>query len=237
MGEIARLRRLLREVARGISDGEPAPRALLPGARAPIVLLHGFGTSSRVLLPLERRLARELGRPVLRVALGGPRIPLHLGDVRASAARVQREIERLACEAGAESVDVVGHSLGGLVATYLLKRLDRGRRVRRVITLATPHRGTPLALLGALLLGPFSRAIWQMIPGSGLLRELAALPVPSGSRLVALASDGDSVVPAGFARVVAAPGQTNAALPRLGHLDFLSSPAVFALVGGLLARA
>jgi hypothetical protein len=106
--------------------------------------------------------------------------------------------------------------------------------VRRVVTLATPHRGTPLALVGALLLGPLSRAVWQMIPGSSLLRELARAPVPPGCRLVAVASDGDGVVPGGFARLPAAPGQGNALLPSLGHLDFLGSAAVLGLVSGLL---
>ncbi|MFL5336103.1 MAG: lipase family alpha/beta hydrolase [Geminicoccaceae bacterium] len=40
---------------------------------------------------------------------------------------------------------LVGHSMGGLDARYAGSRLDRGRRISHVVTLGTPHRGTPLA--------------------------------------------------------------------------------------------
>jgi pimeloyl-ACP methyl ester carboxylesterase len=219
-------------VVRSLLHGDAAPDAAT-GPLPPVILLHGFGTSSAVTAPLARYLRRELGRPVIRVPLGG-RLPIHLGDVRKSAARVLSEIEQRAAEAGFPYVDVVGHSLGGLVATYLLKALDRGRRVRRVITLGTPHRGTPAALFGALVLGVFSRAIWQMIPGSPLLRELSRLPVPSGSEVVAVASDADHLVPAVFARPQLMPRLRCAAVSGLGHVEFLTSPLAFRLVQAVL---
>ena len=93
----------------------------------------------------------------------------------------------------------------------------RGRSVRRVVTLGTPHRGTPAALLGALVLGLFSRAIWQMIPGSPLLRELARLPVPAGSEIVAVASDADNLVPGPFARPRRMPRLRCAGVSGLGE--------------------
>ncbi len=219
-------------VVRSLLHGD-APADPAGGPLPPVILLHGFGTSSAVTAPLARYLRRELGRPVIRVPLGG-RLPIHLGDVRRSAERVAGEIERRVAESGFAYVDVVGHSLGGLVATYLLKALDRGRRVRRVVTLGTPHRGTPAALLGALVLGFFSRAIWQMIPGSPLLRQLAKLPVPSGSELVAVASDADNLVPALFARPRLMPRLRCAGVSGLGHVEFLTSPLAFRLVESVL---
>lgn len=198
------------------------------------MLLHGFGTSSRVLAPLARHLCRELGRPVVRCALGGA-LPLHLGDVRRTARRVHEEIERLAARSPFDYVDVVGHSLGGLVAAYLLKCLDRGRRIRRVVTLGTPHRGTPLAFIGVLLLGLVSRAVWQMVPGAPLLRELAARPVPEGSELIALGSDADGIVPQAFATLLPAPRQASARVADLGHVDFLVSRKSFRFVESALA--
>jgi len=220
-------------VARALREGD---RPALPDRidRPPIVLLHGFATSSRVLTRLARHLSGALGRPVVRLSLGD-RCSLHLGDVRATARRVQGEIERIASRAGVPYVDVVGFCLGGLVATYLLKRLDGGRRIRNVVTLSTPHRGTPLAIAGAILFGAFSRAVWQMIPGSPLLRQLARLPVPEGSRLVALASDGDGVVPRAFATLRPAPRQGNALLRGLGHVGLLSSTVAFRSVVSALS--
>jgi triacylglycerol lipase len=132
-------------------------------------------------------------------------------------------------------VDVVGHSLGGLVATYLLKAIDRGKRVRRVVTLGAPHRGTPLALLGALPLGVFSRAVWQMLPGSPLLKEMERLPVPEGSDLFALEADADALVPLSFGRPPPAPRQANAVLAGIGHVDLLFSRCALDAVRTLLA--
>jgi pimeloyl-ACP methyl ester carboxylesterase len=197
------------------------------------VLLHGFGVTSGVLVPLEARIRRATGRPCIRLRLGG-RVPLHLADVRRSARRVERALSRLAPSG---RVDVVGHSLGGLVATYWLKSIDRGRRIRRVITLGTPHRGTPFAALGVLLFGAVSRSVWQMLPGSPLLRELAALPVPENSELIALGSLGDGVVPARRATPPPAPRLRSAAVMRARHVDLLWSREVFAHVESALGGA
>jgi pimeloyl-ACP methyl ester carboxylesterase len=198
-------------------------------ARAPVILLHGLGASSLVLAPLAHYLERELKRPIIRLRLGR-RLPLHLGDVRRTAKHVQEEIERLAQTTGFAYVDLVGHSLGGLVATYCLKALDHGRRVRKVITLGTPHRGTPIALLGACVFGAVSRAIWQMIPGSPLLRDLDRRPVPVGSEIVAIGSDSDRLVPSDYAMPVSDIRVRCPALAGLGHIEFLTSQIAFRTV-------
>jgi Predicted acetyltransferases and hydrolases with the alpha/beta hydrolase fold len=130
---------------------------------------------------------------------------------------------------------VVGHSLGGLVAAYWLKQIDRGRRIRRVVTLGTPHRGTRFAWHGALLLGWVSRAPWQMIPGSSLLRELEMGPVPCGSELIAIASRHDSIVPRESARGMDAPRQRSIEISRAGHLDYLWSSDAFLSIAAALA--
>lgn len=163
----------------------------------------------------------------------GPWLPLV--DVRRSAERAAALLELQAQRHGFERVDVVGHSLGGLVAAWWLKAIDRGQRIRRVVTLGTPHGGSPFAWSGALLLGLVSRAAWQMIPGSALLRELASLPVPDGSELIAIASHDDVLVPARCARAAAAPRQRTLELARVGHLDLLWSSAAFGLVAAALA--
>jgi pimeloyl-ACP methyl ester carboxylesterase len=113
-------------------------------ASRPVLLLHGFASSPRVLAPLERHLRRALGREVVRMRLSAGR-----QDLRASAHEVQRLLERLARSDAFEYADVVGHSMGGLIAAYLLKKLDRGQprlRPRAVSTtcgsLARPTRAS-----------------------------------------------------------------------------------------------
>ena len=207
-------------VAAGLAEAESESPTELQRNAQPIVLVQGFCASSLCLLPLETYLARALARPIVRLRLGG-RLAAQLGCIKSSATRVIQAIEELARMPGFRHVDVVGHSMGGLVATYALKRLDSRRRIRRVVTLGTPHRGTPLALAGALVFGAFSRAIWQMLPGSAFLRELEALPVPAGSELVAVSAGGDAIVPGDMAHVTERPRHRNATLARLDHLGFL----------------
>jgi triacylglycerol lipase len=44
-----------------------------------------------------------------------------------------------------ERVDIIAHSLGGLDARYALAKLGLDKRVRALVTIGTPHRGTPVA--------------------------------------------------------------------------------------------
>jgi triacylglycerol lipase len=41
---------------------------------------------------------------------------------------------------------LVGYSMGGLDARYLITHLDPDQRIKSLITVSTPHRGSPLAL-------------------------------------------------------------------------------------------
>ena len=59
----------------------------------------------------------------------------------------------------APRVNLVAHSMGGLDARYAISRLGLADRVASLVTIGTPHRGTPVADLGAemvrrLRLGP-----------------------------------------------------------------------------------
>lgn len=111
----------------------------------PILRLHGFGATSHGLIPLARHLERNTRRPVIRIGLSPG-----ISDLRTSAREACAALKELASAPDFEYVDLVGHSMGGLIAVYMLKGLDRGRHIRRVITLGTPHRGTPAAMAGVL---------------------------------------------------------------------------------------
>ena len=65
-----------------------------------------------------------------------------------------------------ESIDVVGFSMGGLVARYYIQRLGGIERVRRFITVSSPHKGTWTAFLR------HNRGARQMRPGSDFLQDL-----------------------------------------------------------------
>lgn len=65
-----------------------------------------------------------------------------------------------------QTVNLVGFSMGGLICRLYVQQMGGIARVRRLITLATPHHGTIMAYL-------FKRpACYQMRPGSAFLAEL-----------------------------------------------------------------
>jgi pimeloyl-ACP methyl ester carboxylesterase len=190
-----------------------------------IVLLSGWAGVRTGMLPLALALRRRTERKVVRADLG-----LGLGCIRDSAQRAAELIARLTRDACDTRVDLVAHSMGGLVAAHLLKHIDRGRVIRSVVTLGTPHRGSPAAQLArGLTRGPLrglAASLQQMVPGCEFLEELARADVPERSRLVSIAGLDDALVPALYAELPDAPRQYNANLARVGHLGLLLSAPV-----------
>ena len=52
--------------------------------------------------------------------------PVNLGDIRDSSGLIARKVESVVAQTGIARVDIVGHSMGGLVALDYLKRLGGG---------------------------------------------------------------------------------------------------------------
>jgi alpha/beta hydrolase family protein len=181
-----------------------------------ILLLHGLAQSPRMLQPLRRYLDSEIARPTFDLPLG-----VGLGDIRDTAMRVHREL----AEQGVRRCDIVGYSLGGLVATYLLKCLDQGRRIRRVITLGTPHGGVPLLTDWRRLLTRWWRSGDQMRVGSGFLDQLVRIPSPTGTSILSIAGAEDPIVPPSAARVEG-PQCRNLVVPGLNHWTLPASRRV-----------
>lgn len=81
---------------------------------------------------------------------------------------------------------LVCHSMGGLVARYFLEQLDGAAITRRLITIATPHRGAPKALnalVTGMHFGPlnFSTVIRSFASTYELLPQAAVVKVNQGS--------------------------------------------------------
>jgi pimeloyl-ACP methyl ester carboxylesterase len=184
------LRQLLRgNRGRTAVFSEADSSAHLPAAGPPVLLIHGYLATRGSLHLLERHL-RARRHLVLSYRL--PR--LNVGDIRDSAALIARKVESLVAQTGVPSVDIVGHSMGGLVGLYYVKRLGGRRRVRKLIMLGTPATGTWSALLG-LVTAPFGLASLQLLPSSPFLRELNESPLPPGVDVVAVAGERDYFAP------------------------------------------
>jgi pimeloyl-ACP methyl ester carboxylesterase len=187
------LRQLLRgnrgERAYAHSAAEPAPDDR-PADAPPVLLIHGYFATRGSLHLLERHLT-ERGHIVMSYPMG---LVFNLGDIRNSAGLIARKVESIVAQTGVPRVDIVGHSMGGLVGLYYLKRLGGRHRVRRLILMGTPAQGTWSALLG-LFTAPLGRASLQLLPGSPFLRELAECPLPAGVDVISIGALRDWLAP------------------------------------------
>jgi pimeloyl-ACP methyl ester carboxylesterase len=182
-----------------------------------------------MLAPLGRYLEERHAREVIPVAISPG-----FKDLSVCARSASERLGELWQDPTFEYADIVAHSMGGLVASHMLKRLPCGQLLRRVVTLGTPHRGTPLAGLGTLLLGRLCKALPQMRPSSPFLRELHAHGVPPGSELISVAGRSDLLVSEGSARLDAAPGQRNYELAGVDHWRLLTARSARRCVSALL---
>lgn len=157
----------------GVNDWDRRPDPRHP---APVVLLHGTAGSAVTewfsLAPSLTAAGHHVFAPTYGVVPGARWPETELGGLRDlarySVPEVAAFVDRVLAATGAEQVDLVGHSQGGVIAGDLAKRIRPGR-VRRVVTLAAP---------------------WSGVGHGGIARLLRAADVPElGGHALAMADD------------------------------------------------
>ena len=184
-----------------------------------LVLVHGLGATRASFFPMQGFLS----------LLGHSRqlsFNYRAGEgIEASAVALAGRLRR---EVRGGRIDLVGHSLGGLVARSYVQLLGGDRRVDHLVTIGTPHRGTHASVYVP------TRAMWDLRPGSDLIQKLDALPAPKAHCLsIALRRD-LMVLPAEHSHP---PFGEHVDFDDLGHLDALLSPRVFETVDRFLRLA
>ncbi|MFF8961231.1 esterase/lipase family protein [Streptomyces globisporus] len=200
-----------------------APTALPVTAVAtpPVVLLHGFIDNRSAFVVLRRTLTRH-GRRLASLNYS----PL-TRDVRTAAELLGRHVEEICARTGHGRVDIVGHSLGGLIARYYVQRLGGDRRVRTLVTLGTPHGGTAVAPGAGV--HPIVR---QMRGGSSVIEELRGPAPGCRTRFVSFWSELDQVMVPVETACVDHPDldAVNVRVTGIGHLALPVHPTVAAAV-------
>jgi triacylglycerol lipase len=190
-----------------------------------VLLIHGYLATRGSLHLLERRLS-DMGHLVLTYRLG----LVHRGDICESAARIATKVESIAAQTDLHRMDIVGHSMGGLVGLYYVKRMGGRRRVRRLVMLGTPTSGTWSALLGVGL-SPLGRAGLQLLPDSAFLRALDEGELPEGVDIVSVSGERDLLAPPSTTHLR---GVRHVSLPT-NHAGLLVDEEVARVVGEILA--
>jgi pimeloyl-ACP methyl ester carboxylesterase len=218
-------------MAMAVSLGRPAGFLPLPGARVrgprPIIVIHGYAMNRANFLPLAFRLARAGLGPIVGFEYWT------LGRTAAAARQLGWFIDRVRAETGADHVDVIGHSMGGVVGRYYVTLGGGDGRVAHLITIGSPHAGTDVSAVGV---GHPTR---ELLAGSKLVTRLAAAPPPRETRVTTILSRADALVPEANQGEVA--GAERIVYDDLGHVALLGSRRVAQAIierlrGGVTSR-
>lgn len=210
-----------------LSLARPAGFFKLPGAAKkgprPIIVLHGYAMNRANYLPLAYRMAKAGLGPIFGFEYWT------LGRIAAGARQLGWFIDEVRAATGAEQVDIIGHSMGGVVGRYYVTFAGGDGVVANLITLGSPHAGTDVSAIG---IGHPTR---ELLLGSKLVQRLAAAPPPVHTRVTVIWSKGDALVPGAFQRAL--PGAEVIMYEDLGHVALLGSRRVAAAVIERLATA
>ena len=206
-----------------------------------VLLLHGFFQTRNIWEVMEDRLRFD-GYGVMSFHLGGLLWKFNTNRVDDLSRRIADKIEGLAERHGFRRVHIVGHSKGGLVARRYIQHFGGDKRVKSLITLGSPHHGTPVAALGVALMGfgVLSKSPWDMLPGSGLVSRLGQGPFPGHIPLLSIYSRADVICPYPYSILSPRPGEhhlSNAEVRGVGHSELVWDPGVYRLVKGHLEHS
>ncbi len=184
------------------------------GPRHPVILLHGFAMNRTNWIWLGRRLAKRGIGPIYATSYFSPQA------VRRSAEHLARFVDEVRARERSERVDVVAHSLGGVVARYYIERLGGDARIGRLVTIGSPHAGTHIARLGPLMPSAIETRV-----NSQFYAELGPLRARDGVSYTSVWSRADAIIEPPESSSIAPAGEDRI-FEDLGHLSLLLSPRV-----------
>lgn len=137
----------------------------------PVLLVHGITDTRQKMRKIARHI-QQLGWDVYDIDL----YPNN-GDEKLEVLAMQVENFINQNFSINQPIDLVGFSMGGLVSRYYIQRLGGINRVRRFITISTPHRGTVAAYFsqrpGCRQMRPESDFITDLNRDSQMLNRLS----------------------------------------------------------------
>ncbi len=105
----------------------------------PILLVHGMGFRDNKLVGYWGRIPNALAEMGCKVYLGNQDSN---ADIETNGEHLARRISQIVAETGAEKVNIIAHSKGGLDSRYAISILGAGDKVASLTTMSTPHHGS-----------------------------------------------------------------------------------------------
>lgn len=114
--------------------------ALGGAPKYPVILAHGLFASDTLFSWRKVQLALWLrGYKTFVTEVSA------IDSIETRGRQLARQVDRIRRRTGADKVNIIGHSMGGLDARYLITHLGYADRVASLTTLSTPHRGSSAA--------------------------------------------------------------------------------------------
>jgi pimeloyl-ACP methyl ester carboxylesterase len=136
-------------------------------ASYPVLIVPGYGTPGFQTDLVGRKL-RAAGLDTVGIKLPW----MAMGDMVRSADVLAEQVRRVMEYRGFEKVNLMGFSLGGLVARYYLQEMEGHPHLSRCAFVSSPNSGTYFGYIGF-----FSPAGRQVRPGSSFIEALNSSPL------------------------------------------------------------
>jgi len=189
-------------------------------SRPPILFVHGWSSGSHAFMLISRYLKRKKFKNLYTMTYR----PV-MADLAWLSQKVADRINEVLEETGAAKVNIIAHSLGGVLTRYAIKDLYMGDKVNLLISIGSPHLGSRVAALW-----PYGRNTLELLYKSDFINALADGGLTPGPvKYVSIYSAFDNfVVPQESANL--GDGAVNHKLAFHGHLRLLYSHKVNRLV-------
>jgi triacylglycerol esterase/lipase EstA (alpha/beta hydrolase family) len=196
------------------------PKTAVPDSRPPILFVHGWGSASHAFLLIYLLLKKQGFKNMYFMTYR----PI-FADARKLAGQVAEKIDFVREKTGAAKINVISHSMGGVLTRYAIKNGGADGKVEKLIALGGPHMGSRVAAF--VLMG---KNTLQMAYKSAFLTDLASGGMTCGdTHYVSIYSDFDNfIIPQDSSRLGA--DATNINVPFHGHIFLLYSFHVIRLI-------
>lgn len=194
-----------------------------PDGYPPLVFVHGMGGNRGNFYLLAKYLSIQGRKRSYKIHFPNS---LSIEEMARLLASFVEKVKELNNE---EKVDIVAHSLGGLVARLAMADLNLGDSVNTFITLGTPHKGTFPARFAT------AQKLMDLRPGSDLIKHLEKTGLPPGVRCVSFWSRSDLFILPPESAALEKSEQIEAT--GFTHYSYLLDPASWANVAQALMSA
>jgi triacylglycerol esterase/lipase EstA (alpha/beta hydrolase family) len=197
--------------------------------QTPILLIHGYLHNSSGWFYIRHQLVKQ-GYRVYTIDLGSP-----FNSIQQYAQKVDQKAKRIALETGTQKLNIVAHSMGGLVASCYATDYAPSGSVEKIVTLGSPMEGTKLASLAAAI--RFGECARQMEHNSSFVMQQNQKNANSSTQFYHLSAVGDPIIRPNSSALANNPKAKIQQIFGLGHTSFFCSPQAVKYIHSAISAA